>query len=229
MKISTKLNTGFLAVAAITLVVGAVGYFGLRQSVINQRETIVSANQSRQAVDLARKATVDFKIQVQDWKDILLRGHDPAMFDTYLAAFTKEEAQTREDLGSLKALMSRIGMATSTVDDFLAAHAELGQKYREALKRFEATNESASAVVDKLVKGLDRAPTETLDGIVIAINQYAQEANARIEKVSQSPGSERSNRLHCRRRRRRAHFHRPRLAVKPGGDQTYWPGGGPVV
>ena len=61
MNISTKLNTGFLSVAAITLIVGAVGYCGLRQSVVNQKETIASANQTRAAVDLARKATVDFK------------------------------------------------------------------------------------------------------------------------------------------------------------------------
>ncbi len=53
MKISTKLITGFLSVAAITLVVGAFGYRGLKQSITNQKETIASANATRQAVDLA--------------------------------------------------------------------------------------------------------------------------------------------------------------------------------
>jgi methyl-accepting chemotaxis protein len=186
MNISAKLATGFSSAAAITLIVGAVGYCGLRQSIVNQRTIIASANRTRQAVDLARSATVQFKIQVQEWKNILLRGHEPAAFETHLAGFTKQEALTQEDLENLKALMLKIGLPTTNVDAALAAHAELGRKYRDALKRFETTNESTSALVDKLVKGMDRPPTEALDGIVTSINQYALESSAEIENKSQA-------------------------------------------
>ncbi len=41
MNIRTKLNAGFLSLAAITLIVGAVGYGGIRQSVSRQNGTVV--------------------------------------------------------------------------------------------------------------------------------------------------------------------------------------------
>ena len=124
---------------------------------------------------------------MQDWKDdILLRGHDAAAFEKYLDGFTKEGAQAREDLGSLKTLMTQIGLATTNVEAALEVHGELGKKYRDALKSFDVTNQSSSAVVDKMVKGMDRPPTEALDGIVVSINQYAQDASAAIQKKAQT-------------------------------------------
>jgi methyl-accepting chemotaxis protein len=186
MNISTKLNSGFLSVAAITLIVGAVGYCGLRQSVNNQRETNESASQTREAVDLARKATVDFKIQVQEWKDILLRGHDAAAFEKHLEGFSKQEAQTQEDLAKLKALLSKIGLPTTDVEAAQEVHAALGRKYREALKSFSTTNETSTKVVDNLVKGMDRPPTEALDGIVVSINQFSEQSSAGIERKAQA-------------------------------------------
>ena len=184
MKISTKLITGFLSVAAITLVVGVCGYRGLRQSVVNQKETIASANATRTAVDLARKAQVDFKIQVQDWKDILLRGQDPAAFEKYLAGFVSKEADARKDLSDLKSLIAGIGLPTTNVDTALQAQTDLGVKYREALKSFASGDENSSKVVDKLVKGLDRPPTEAIDFIVAGINEYAEQSSLEIEKKS---------------------------------------------
>jgi methyl-accepting chemotaxis protein len=186
MNITTKLNTGFLSVSAITLIVGAVGWCGLRQLVLDQKQTIASANQTRQAVDLARKVVVDTKIQVQESKNILLRGHDAAAYETYLAAFTKAEGQAQEDLVRLKALFAMSGLPTTNVDAAMQLQADLGQKYRESLKSFVITNESTTAVVDKLVKGLDRPLADAIDGIVGYINNYAQDTSDEMEKKSQA-------------------------------------------
>jgi methyl-accepting chemotaxis protein-1 (serine sensor receptor) len=63
-----------------------------------------------QSVDAARSAQVQFKIQVQEWKNTLLRGKDPAAFNKYRQAFIDESAATQKQLKTLEALMPRIGM-----------------------------------------------------------------------------------------------------------------------
>ncbi|MGE5027195.1 MAG: methyl-accepting chemotaxis protein, partial [Betaproteobacteria bacterium] len=39
---------------------------------------------------------IAFKTQVQEWKNILLRGSDPAALDKYWGSFEKEERKTQE-------------------------------------------------------------------------------------------------------------------------------------
>jgi len=184
MNINAKLKTGFLSVAAVTLVVGISGYVGLRQSVANEKLAIFNANATRQAVDLARSAQVNFKIQVQEWKDILIRGHDETLYSKYFAGFEKDEVVTRKCLADLKTVMSSLNLPATNVEAAIQTHIDLGQKYREALKHFVTADEKTTAVVDKLVKGIDRPPTEAIDNIVTYINDYASEKSAEIEKNS---------------------------------------------
>jgi hypothetical protein len=184
MKISTKLVIGFLIAATITLLVGLSGYKGLRRLQQLQISSIQSANNSRKGVDLARSAQVSFKTQVQEWKNILLRGQSPEAFEKYFTGFTNEEAHTQKDLSELKTLLASMNTATTNVEFAIDAHAELGILYRQALKKFVATNENPAAVVDKLVKGIDRRPTDAIDGIVTEINRLATRASAEAEQAS---------------------------------------------
>ena len=181
MKISTKLIGGFLVVAAVTLLVGIFGYTGLSRVTARQKETIKRDAALRQAVDAARSAQVAFKIQVQEWKDLLLRGHDPAAYAKYSAAFTDQETVTHKDLVDLKGCMAALDLPTDAVDSAIQTHADLGMKYREALKSFVTARPESTAVVDGLVKGLDRPPTAKIDEIVAGINQFAGTQGAAAE------------------------------------------------
>jgi methyl-accepting chemotaxis protein len=59
-----------------------------------------------------------------------------------------------------------------------AAHADMVQKYREALKSFNASDKEAGQKVDKLVQGLDRRPTESLDALAEDFFQAKKKAAA---------------------------------------------------
>lgn len=181
MTISTKLITGFLSVAAITLGVGALGYHGLKRGLESEKAIIEKTTASRRAVDLARRAQVNFKIQVQEWKNILLRGHREEEYNDHFAGFETRETAARKDLVELRRLAEVIGLSTSEITAAVDTHAELGLKYRQALKSFRHDDPNSTAIVDKLVDGIDRAPTKAIDAIVSAINKFADESTAAEE------------------------------------------------
>jgi methyl-accepting chemotaxis protein len=118
------------------------------------------------AVDTARAAQVDFKVQVQEWKNILLRGSDPVQFAKYKAAFETKSDATDAELQKLGALLATLALQTPLLDEALKAHAELDKNYMSALAKYDGADPQAHKVVDALVKGMDRAPTKKIDEIV---------------------------------------------------------------
>ena len=166
IKIRTRLGAlaGFLLIA--TIAVGVSGWLRLAESNASSTDAMQNAALLQQAADNARTAQVDFKIQIQEWKNILLRGGDPAAFEKYQTAFSKKSNETQASLQKLQDTLVQSGLDTALVKDTKQVHQELGLKYLEALKNYDQANGKSAQLVDNLVKGLDRAPTEKIDQIV---------------------------------------------------------------
>jgi|GEM_PF-3395441 len=60
-----------------------------------------------QASQLIDQANVQFKIQVQDWKDVLLRGKQPADRENYWGQFEQQERLVQATLSQLASLRRR--------------------------------------------------------------------------------------------------------------------------
>lgn len=123
----------------------------------------------RDATSLATITSLEilynFKKQVQEWKDILIRGGDQAKYDKHFALFEKQEKTVKEKLELVKSLLADLGESTSDVESAIQKHAELGTKYREALKHFDKDSENQGKAVDTIVAGIDRPFTEALDSL----------------------------------------------------------------
>lgn len=136
----------------------------------------VDAEQER----AVRILQVDFKKQVQEWKDTLLRGSDPDSLDKYWANFQKEEALVHEH-GLVLARQLEPGPARDKVDAFVKAHGAMGVAYRQGFQAFRDSGFD-SRVGDAAVKGMDREPTELLTAaaemIVSQTDQSAREVAA---------------------------------------------------
>jgi len=165
-KIGTRLGilAGFLMVAM--LAVGLEGWHTLSDSNLRNADMMRKASTLELSIDTARSAQVEFKKQVQEWKDTLLRGNDQASFDKYSKAFGDRSKQTQAHLQKLKELFGTLGFNSAQVDEALKAHQELGGKYADALKQYDVANPESAHVVDALVKGMDRPPTQKIDDIV---------------------------------------------------------------
>lgn len=156
-------------ILGVVLVVDlAVGFYAAR----SYQESARSEGQVRdwacRAVSTSLSAQVDFKKQVQEWKNILLRGHEPDLYDKYLSQFHAEEVRTRDAVEELLTLLDEGSEAWRIAHRFQVAHMELGKRYREALKAFKGAAVNPHIAVDKQVRGIDREPTDLLDRVVAA-------------------------------------------------------------
>lgn len=103
----------------------------------------------------------DFKIQVQEWKNVLLRGHDAQSLDKYWGQFVERETGVQAAVEDLAGKVADEN-ARSLLTEFLAAHREMALGYRQGLEAFKASGLDPQAG-DAAVKGIDRAPTKLLD------------------------------------------------------------------
>ena len=181
MKLKTKLLLSFGAVACTTLAVGLISKIGMAKTLDEVHATSERINERRaflaDSIDLARGAQVAFKIQVQEWKNVLIRGNDPAQYDKYLAGFNKREAETQALLSQLEDLLSTNNVPDELVVETTAEHAALGVKYRDAVAQFDKEDPNAGKVVDKLVKGIDRAPTQKMDEVVDFVKAFEEDSS----------------------------------------------------
>ena len=111
------------------------------------------------AVDVLTVET-NFKKQVQEWKDTLLRGKKPEALDKHWTAFQQREKDVRSAADRMRTSVSD-PEAAQLIGQFHAAHEKMGEAYRRGLQTLKDSGFD-SAAGDAAVAGIDRAPTELL-------------------------------------------------------------------
>ncbi|CAN5902320.1 methyl-accepting chemotaxis protein [soil metagenome] len=150
-----------LAFATALLLAAAGALFGIHR--VNESlhvyktEIREDASNERELLEML----LAFKEQVQEWKNTLLRGKDPAKLEKYWGAFEKQEKQVAERTRKLLTTLPE-GESKTLIQQFSVAHATLGANYRKGLKAFEASG-FVPAAGDAAVTGMDREPARLLD------------------------------------------------------------------
>jgi methyl-accepting chemotaxis protein len=142
-------------------------------------------------VDIAQERSISeinlsFKTQVQEWKNVLLRGHHPEQYEKYWSQFTGLQEDIQADG---KALLTSLpeGRSADLVRDFLAAHAVAFVEYQRGAQAFRAANFDHTAG-DNAVTGIDREPSrllsEAAQEIAAQVQQHVAATSARSEQIS---------------------------------------------
>lgn len=104
--------------------------------------------------------TVLFKEQVQEWKNVLLRGREQAKLNKYWDKFEDRHREIQDKGRELSGHLA--GMSEGRVlDDFLRAHKSIYSQYRAGKDAFIASGFDQQ-VGDGVVEGIDREPTKLL-------------------------------------------------------------------
>ena len=129
------------------------------------------------------ETNLEFKSQVQEWKNVLLRGKDPAALTKYWEQFEQQEQKVATELAELQRQMRADGQSelASQVQSLADEHQRLGTAYRQGKQQFLAAGADPYAG-DKAVKGIDRATSEQLSALVKQLHKDAIEQSATIAK-----------------------------------------------
>ena len=178
MNLKLKLPLTFSGVLAALMGAALIGIHSLSQSVAVYEVDVAGQHaHERDVADLL----VNFKTQVQEWKDTLLRGKDPAKLEKHWGAFAKREAAVDDKAKALLATLPP-GESRTLVEQFAAAHVKMGVDYRKGFDAFKDAGFEAAAG-DSAVAGMDREPARLLGeaGKKIAADSAAASADAAVQ------------------------------------------------
>ena len=169
MKIATKLGLLFAGMIVVFVLLGV--------TLLAQMKTLSDGYDAVLAspvhdMDSARVVQVNFKKEVQEWKDVLLRGHTPKDLAKYTKQFREKEVSVRAGAVALAATVQDVE-AHELLNKFVAADDVMSAKYQRAYDVYVAGNADYKAA-DKLVRGQDRAPTDLFDKVVARLQTRVQ-------------------------------------------------------
>ena len=173
---SLRISQTIYLLLGLALLAGgcASTYLLIRCAGVSASYTAIIQGEVAQAQQV-RVIQVNFKKQVQAWKDILLRGKDDAALSKYETEFHSLATQVQADSSSLGNQIHD-EQARSELAGFRDQHQLLDSQYEAALAQYAVSRDFEQA--DAALKGKDRPPTNTLDQVVDRLTQLASSVPA---------------------------------------------------
>ena len=173
-RLAVKLSLSFGAVGLSAVLV--IGVLAVQLERVDARYSSLLRVEATNEVR-ARDLQVRFKMQVQELKDLFIRGRNADDRAHYSAAFLTREAAVRT-LGDSLIQLTADTVAQGLVKRFLDAHASLGDRYHAAIAAFTRDPRHDAHPVDASIRGVDRPPTSLLDTVVARYDEDLQTQRA---------------------------------------------------
>ena len=126
----------------------------------------------------AAALNLSFKRQVQEWKNVLLRGHKPEDLNKYWDKFN-DQHQSTQNLAQEILTFNLKGQTANELRIFQAQHEALLPQYQNGYQAFLDSDFDAQ-LADTLVRGIDRAPSKLLDSIADTLLQTSIDKSNKI-------------------------------------------------
>ena len=173
MKLAHKLTLFTSTAVAFLGAVAVAGYLLLSGSLNTQIDRLTASAEVGREIGQLRS---HFQTQVQEWKNVLLRGKDTANRDRFWTAFQASEKEVTQLARQLASHLPD-GEAKTRVEAFAAAHARMGEGYRQGFARFNDAGHDPT-IGDNAVRGMDREPNRLLGEAIQSIAELEAQVAA---------------------------------------------------
>jgi methyl-accepting chemotaxis protein len=131
---------------------------GFLSSTIDSYRSLLSAD-TQTAIQIG-ELNNNFKTQVQEWKNVLLRGHDDKDLNKYWVRFQETQKKLQKDANAILGTALPADVAAKVMA-FADSHQNIFANYKEAYNLFLASNYDHKKA-DAFVRGIDREPSKAL-------------------------------------------------------------------
>jgi len=163
ISLRTRLHSLFIIMMILLL---GLGYFSLEKMdefSLKQMKKVENVNTISSDALLA---TVLFKKQVQEWKNMLIRGHKPKDYDKYSRQFESTRLAVIDKVNKIINESNQQPKLQKVAQEFLAEHEKLTVQYHNAIPLLLKRKDGLGyRDVDIQVRGIDRAPTTLIESV----------------------------------------------------------------
>lgn len=176
--ILNRILTIVLAVNLVVCIV-AVTYFHYSLEARDDYNRLASVEmvQALEAQDILS----EFKTQVQEWKNVLIRGADQKQRDKYWRQFQSQETLIQKKLDALIPQLTD-EKSRELMSQFQASHRRMGEAYRRGFDAFTAAGYEAGAG-DQAVQGIDREPAKLIEEASMRVRTIGLEEAERLNQT----------------------------------------------
>ena len=178
--------TGLLFLAAV----GGLGYQAVKSLSTQAGKSVLQGSNTTDLLNSMREANAAYMLQVQELKNILLRGNDPELYAKHLDLFEQHYTASRDSLAETRLAGDAVAFDTSAIDKLLEGNDALHAKYVAALKGFNASNPLSGLEVDKRIRGIDQPVLDIFNKLGVEITKFAlKEGKDAKQELTQSANS----------------------------------------
>lgn len=155
-KLTLKFKVILLS-CAILLGLGLLGisaFIQLQKYNVKVDESLAQIQKQSDLLSDVDRASLQLRIQVQAWKNIMISGNEKSQYDKHFKTFSDSEKNVQENFLSAIARKKAMGLDPSDIEGFRREHLGMQEKYSNALKSFDAKDSETGKKVDALAAGV---------------------------------------------------------------------------
>jgi len=189
-----SVKSKLITLAAISILsigfIAFYGSYGLSVTRSAMSENMREIELHAKGINLSREIQYEFKVQIQEFKNVLLRGQNPDAFAKYTTAFDEQAKKVAQHLHELNEIMADMPEKeiVSIINTSATHHADVTNKYRLAWKSYQIDNPDSAFAVDAMVKGIDRTFADEIEKLVTfnqtEIDKHIAEGKTSLESIS---------------------------------------------